>query len=143
MSPVDREVLAERTAAIERHLQRVAERLPATPEELELATDASDAVILHLWQATQITLDLAMAACLEMNLGTPTSYADAFLRLAEHGILQDNLAQRLALAAGFRNVVAHMYEQLDMARVHRAASEGPQDLRAFLRALSDHLRTRP
>jgi uncharacterized protein YutE (UPF0331/DUF86 family) len=38
--------------------------------------------------------------------------------------------------AGFRNVVAHAYERLDMARVYRAAREGPADLRAFLAALS-------
>jgi hypothetical protein len=28
-----------------------------------------------------------------------------------------------------------MYQQLDMARVHRAASQGPEGLRAFLRVL--------
>lgn len=94
MSPLDREVLAERAAAIERHLQRVATRLLPTRDELELATDASDAVVLHLWQATQITLDLAMTVCLERNLGTPTSYADAFLRLAQDGLLHEDLAGR-------------------------------------------------
>ena len=52
MSALDRAVLAERTMAVERHLARVAARLPQTPAELEPATDASDAVILHLWQAT-------------------------------------------------------------------------------------------
>jgi hypothetical protein len=31
--------------------------------------------------------------------------------------------------------------RLDMARVHRAASQGPRDLRAFLRALAGHLGT--
>lgn len=46
------------------------------------------------------------------------------------------LAARLERAAGFRNVVAHAYERLDMARVHRAAREGPEDLRAFLGVLS-------
>jgi hypothetical protein len=45
-------------------------------------------------------------------------------------------AERLGRATGFRNVVAHAYEQLDMIRVHRAASEGPRDLLAFLGALS-------
>lgn len=137
MSPFDREVLAERAAALERHLARVAERLPADPEKFEPATDVSDAVILHLWQATQIALDLAMAACLELNLGTPTSYADAFLKLADSGHLEEDLAQRLALAAGFRNVVAHMYERLDMRRVHRAARRRPEDLRRFLGVLRD------
>jgi hypothetical protein len=48
VSALDRELLAERTMAIERHLVRVAERLPSDPRELRPATDASEAVILHL-----------------------------------------------------------------------------------------------
>ena len=36
---------------VRRHLARVAERLPAQASELRPAMDASDAVILHLWQA--------------------------------------------------------------------------------------------
>ncbi len=42
-------------------------------------------------------------------------------------------------AIGFRNIVAHAYETLDMMRVFRAAREGPQDLRAFLAAVRDAL----
>ncbi len=48
MASLDRAVLAERTVAIERHLRRVADRLPADPRDFAPATDASDAVILHL-----------------------------------------------------------------------------------------------
>jgi uncharacterized protein YutE (UPF0331/DUF86 family) len=137
MTPLDRAVLAERTAAVERHLRCVAERLPPRPEDLQPSTDASDAVILHLWQATQSVMDVALALCLELGLGTPASYADAFRRLAAAGRVPEDLAGRLALAAGFRNVVAHLYEQLDMRRVHEAATRGPDDLRAFLRILRD------
>jgi uncharacterized protein YutE (UPF0331/DUF86 family) len=137
VSPLDREVLAERSATIERHLRRVAERLPARPEDLLPGTDTSDSVVLHLWQATQLVIDLALAANLDLDLGTPTSYADAFRRLAAAGHLPEDLATRLSLAAGFRNVVVHMYQKLDMTRVHRAASQGPEDLRAFLRVLRD------
>ena len=43
-------------------------------------------------------------------------------------------------AAGFRNVVAHAYERLDMERVHRAATHGPDDLRRFLAILADRVR---
>jgi uncharacterized protein YutE (UPF0331/DUF86 family) len=135
MSPLDRAVLAERTTAIQRHLGRVRDRLPAEPSELVASTDASDAVILHLWQATQIAIDLAVAACVAHGAGTPQSYADAFRRLEGAGIIDAVLADRLVRGAGFRNVVAHAYEHLDMARVHRAASEGPADLLAFVGAL--------
>jgi len=139
VSALDRDILAERTMVIERHLARVAHRLPADVSGLRPATDASDAVILHLWQAIQVVIDLALAACLHQNLGAPPSYADAFHRLAGAGVLAEALADRLGRAAGFRNVVAHGYDQLDMARVFRAAREGPDDLRAFLAALRDWL----
>ena len=134
----DRAVLAERTMAVERHLRRVAERLPPSAADMPPATDVSDAVILHLWQATQIVIDLAMAACLWLRLGTPASYADAFRLLRKAGILVDAaLADRLVRAAGFRNIVAHAYETLDMQRVHDAAKNGPVDLLAFLALLRD------
>lgn len=135
MGGLDREVLAEKAAAIERHLGRVSQRLPAKAADLEPATDATDAVVLHLWQAVQLVIDLALAACLHRNLGTPENYGDAFARLAGAGYLDDDLARRLVRAAGFRNQVAHAYENLDMERVYQAAERGPDDLRAFLAAL--------
>ena len=140
MSAFDRAVLAERAMAVERHLRRVADRLPAAADDLQPASDVSDAVVLHLWQATQIVIDLAMGACLALKLGTPGSYADAFRRLQQASIVDAALADRLVRAAGFRNLVAHAYETLDMARVHEAAMKGPADLLAFLAALRDHAR---
>jgi len=139
VSALDRELLAEKAAAVERHLARVAERLPPDPNGLVPGTDASDAVILHLWQAVQLVIDLALSACLQLNLGTPATYAEAFRRLHEAGVLEAGLAERLARAAGFRNVLVHAYERLDMPRVHHAASLGPADLRAFLAVLRNRL----
>ena len=138
MSVLDRAVLAERAMTVQRHLARVAERLPASPADLAPATDASDAVVLHLWQATQIVIDVAMGACLALRLGTPGSYADAFRRLEQAGIVETALADRLVRAAGFRNIVAHAYESLDLRRVHRAATDGPADLLQFLGRLKNH-----
>jgi uncharacterized protein YutE (UPF0331/DUF86 family) len=139
VSPLDRDLLAERAIALDRHLRRVAERLPVDAADLRPETDASDAVVLHLWQATQIAIDLATAACVKFELGTPASYADAFARLRNAEVIGVELARRLAKAAGFRNVVAHAYERLDMRRVHDAALHGPADLRSLVAALRDRL----
>jgi uncharacterized protein YutE (UPF0331/DUF86 family) len=135
VSPFDRAVLAERAVAMRRHLARVAEKLPDRPDQLAASSDASDAVILHLWQATQIAIDLAVSACVAWDAGTPENYADAFRRLQRANRIDASLADRLVRAAGFRNVVAHAYENLDLARVHRAAKTGPADLLAFVSAL--------
>lgn len=132
----DPAVLAEKVAIVERHLARVSERLPAQASDLAPATDTSDAVILHLWQAVQVVIDLAVAECIRRHLGAPPSYGEAFRKLAAAGVVDRDLAERLARAAGFRNVVAHAYDGLDLARVHAAATTGPTDLRAFLGALA-------
>lgn len=138
MSGLDAGTLADKLARVEKHLHRVADRLPADPAGFLPASDASDAVILHLWQAVQLVLDLATSSCVRLALGTPATYAEAFLKLAAAGIIAPELAERLGRAAGFRNVVAHEYDVLDMRRVHLAALQGPTDLRAFLRALAAH-----
>jgi len=80
-----------------------------------------------------------LAALVDFNLGAPASYADMFRRLAQAGAIDGELAARLSRAAGFRNVVAHAYDQLDMIRVFQAAKDGPADLRALLAALRNRL----
>lgn len=125
---------------MERHLARVAQRIPLTPEELLPDNDATDAVIVHLWPAPQIVLDVALGYCAELKQRAPAGYADAFARLAGALALEGSLARRLMAAAGFQTLVAHGHESIALARVHRAAAHGPADLRAFLAAVRDHLR---
>jgi uncharacterized protein YutE (UPF0331/DUF86 family) len=139
MVPVDAAILAERTAAVQRHLRRVAERLPSDAADLRPATDRSDAVVLHLWQAVQVVIDVAVSSCVTLGLGSPATYGDAFRLLAAHDVIEPAIAERLVRAAGFRNVLVHAYAELDLARVHAAAVEGPDDLLAFLGAIRDRL----
>lgn len=140
MTPgLDRAVLAERSAAVQRHLARVRERLPDGPADLRPMSDATDAVVLHLWQAVQVVIDVAVSACVGLGLGSPPTYGDAFRLLGDHGMIDDELATRLGRAAGFRNVLVHAYAELDLARVHDAAVQAPDDLLAFLAALRDRL----
>jgi uncharacterized protein YutE (UPF0331/DUF86 family) len=135
---IDRELLAERAAVVDRHLRRVAEYLPCHAGDLQPLSTETDAVVLHLWQAVQVVIDLAVSSCVRLGLGSPPTYADAFRMLADARVIPGELAQRLARAAGFRNLVVHAYAELDLRRVHTAATSGPADLRAFLAALRDH-----
>ncbi len=96
---VDGELLAERTATVLAHLDRVAAHLPADPADLRPMSSPTDTVVLHLWQAIQVVIDLATATCVRLGLGSPPTYGDAFRRLAEAGILDPQLGTRLARAA--------------------------------------------
>ncbi|WP_433503863.1 type VII toxin-antitoxin system HepT family RNase toxin [Pseudonocardia halophobica] len=131
----DEQLLAERSAAVVRHLDRVAAHLPADPDALTPMSSASDTVVLHLWQAVQVVIDLAVATCVRRGLGNPETYAAAFRILRDAGTIDAELADRLARAAGFRNLLVHAYATPDLRRVHAIATQGPADLRAFLVAL--------
>lgn len=139
MSALDREILAERLAAVERHLKRVRESLPPTEQEFIPTSNASDSVILHLWQAIQLVIDTALSACVSLSLGSPVSYADAFIKLGEAGYLDKELSVRLSHAAGFRNRIVHAYEDLDMQKIYKIAQTGPSDLKAFLASIANKL----
>ena len=136
MSALDKEILAERIAAVERHLKRVSDCLPKSESEFTPTSNASDSVILHLWQAVQLVIDSALSTCVHLNLGSPVSYADAFLKLGNAGFLEKELAVRLSHAAGFRNRIVHAYEDLDMQKIYKIAQTGPLDLRAFFASIA-------
>lgn len=140
MSTLDRQVLAERVAAVERHLDRVKQKLPVSQDAFTPSSDAADAVILHLWQAIQICIDIAISMCAHLRLGTPATYAEAFQKLGEGGILDKNLATRLSQAAGFRNRIVHAYEKLDMPMIYNIAQKGPSDLKIFLSEIAKIIR---
>lgn len=102
MGGLDAAILAERAAAVQRHLRRVRELLPADPAELRPLSDATDAVVLHLWQAVQIVIDVAVSACIEQGLGSPPSYGDAFRMLGRIS----RVARRTAASPGVTAVNA-------------------------------------
>ena len=138
MSPLDPELLAERSASALAHLDRVHAHLPTDPAGLRPMSSSTDTVVLHLWQAIQIVIDLATSSCVRLGLGSPATYGDAFRALAAAEVIPTDLGNRLARAAGFRNLIVHAYADLDLSRVHAIARTGPDDLRAFLAALRDH-----
>ncbi|MFW6039750.1 MAG: type VII toxin-antitoxin system HepT family RNase toxin [Gemmatimonadota bacterium] len=66
---------------------------------------------------------------------SPGDYADSFRVLEERGLLPDDGADRLSVAAGFRNLVVHEYARIDDRRVHVFLTDGLDDLRAFAAAV--------
>jgi uncharacterized protein YutE (UPF0331/DUF86 family) len=69
-------------------------------------------------------------------MDVPGSYREIFIALAERGKIPRDLAQRLAAAAGLRNLVAHQYGVLDPARVYAMASTGLGVLLDFCEVVS-------
>jgi len=87
-------------------------------------------VLRALYVAAQAAVDLAMHLGADAGLAPPATYQEAFRRLADGGLLERDLSERLAAWTGFRNVLAHSYATVNYDRAYDALGE-PADLEQF------------
>ena len=133
---VDRAIVAAKVAAIRDAVDRIRRVLPPDASTFEADRTTREVVVLNLFVALQETVSLATHWLADAGLDVPGSYREIFLSLAERGKVPRDLAERLAAAAGFRNLVAHRYGVLDPARVHAIASKELGDLLDFCALVS-------
>ena len=63
---------------------------------------------------------------------SPDSYRSAFRLAAEHGLLPVDLAERLQEAAGMRNVIVHLYQEIDYTILHASIGPALRDFGQFV-----------
>jgi uncharacterized protein YutE (UPF0331/DUF86 family) len=85
--------------------------------ELETDVDLRGAVERYLYLAAQSAIDLAESVIAHRRLRKPTTYGEVFTILGEAGLLSEPLVGEMVRMAGFRNIVAHDYGDLDYAVV--------------------------
>jgi uncharacterized protein YutE (UPF0331/DUF86 family) len=125
------DVVLNKTATIERCLERVREEYAGNRANLTEDITRQDAIILNLQRACQASIDLAMHVARTRALGVPQTSRDAFDLLVEDGFLSEELGLRLARMVGFRNVAIHDYQRLNLAIVQAIITEHLGDFEAF------------
>ena len=111
---IDKKVIGEKLLSLNRCLERVKLHMPANVEALQSDFDTQDIICLNIQRVVQISVDIAAHILAEqLHEQTPTM-AETFLALSRHGLLDSQLASRLAKAVGFRNIAVHEYDTLDM-----------------------------
>lgn len=71
----------------------------------------------HLQVTIQAAIDIAIHLLADRSAEAPEDYGSSFLLLADSDIIDDELARRLRLAAGLRNILVHGYLDVDPQRV--------------------------
>jgi uncharacterized protein YutE (UPF0331/DUF86 family) len=85
--------------------------------------------------AIQAALDVASHIVSDQRLGEPQTNRDLFSLLAHHGWITPSLAEPLKNMAGFRNILVHGYDDVDMDVVRSVLSTHLADLSAFVEAI--------
>jgi uncharacterized protein YutE (UPF0331/DUF86 family) len=110
--PADRaNRIADAVEAIERNVSDLRAYRRLSREEYTSPTDRNrrDAIERKFVKLTEATLDIASELCKEERQTLPEKRKDKITALAEEGIIDEALAERLRAAVGFRDVLAHTY----------------------------------
>ena len=81
--------------------------------------------------ALETVVNIAQHLCASEGWGPPASNADSVRQLARHRVLDGGLADRVASAVGFRNILVHQYDEVDDDKVV-ARLDDVADLESFV-----------
>jgi uncharacterized protein YutE (UPF0331/DUF86 family) len=104
-------------------------------EALEKSRSMMWAVERGLQLGAEIILDVGNHILNAQYGVSPADYADIVKQLAQQGILDQELKERLDGLAGFRNILVHDYIRLDPERVLATLSIAPRDFGDFVHAI--------
>lgn len=73
-----------------------------------------DSIAINLQRACEQCIDLANYTIKARKLGLPKESKESFALLATAGIIPSDLAKRLQGMVGFRNILVHEYQRMDI-----------------------------
>ncbi|WP_298438328.1 DUF86 domain-containing protein [Geobacter sp.] len=109
------DIVLNKKESIERCIRQI-RTYYALPGDVPFAEDylRQDAIALNLQRACEQCIDLANHTIRVRKLGLPKESRESFRLLAEGGIIHRDLASRLEGMVGFRNVLVHQYQKMDI-----------------------------
>jgi uncharacterized protein YutE (UPF0331/DUF86 family) len=88
----------------------------------------------------EVAVDINVHVATELEEGPPPDYRSSFHAAARHGLIGMGLAERLAPAAGLRNVLVHEYLDIDLDLVADAVPMALRGYRRYVQQIARYLR---
>jgi uncharacterized protein YutE (UPF0331/DUF86 family) len=129
----DRPLVEKRLAAIETCVGDL--RRLARPALLDTDVREQRFIEHSLQVAIQAALDVASHIVSDRRLGEPQTNRELFTLLERGGWISSDLRARLAAMAGFRNVLVHGYDDVDIEVVRDVVTSRLGDLEEYVAAI--------
>lgn len=134
---VDKDLILLKAGSVKRHVDRIKAKSIIDSATFMQDLDVQESVSFNMHLAIQNCMDIAAHIVSEEGMGVPGSAGAMFFLLQENGILSADLTEKMVKAVGFRNLLVHEYERIDLKRLHQAAEKNVDDLMEFLSAVFD------
>ncbi len=131
--------IRERLQLLESHVQRLQLLRQRTLEEVRSDVSLAWAVEHGLQLSIQCVIDVCQYLVAGLALGTPATSQDAIELLRAAGVFPAPYAQTLVQMVRFRNILVHLYAQVDVGRVHENLQNHLGDFGHFAQLILEFL----
>lgn len=133
---VDREILEKRLRILESLEVKLAAFASIPEAEFVSQDPLHDLAERYLHLAVECLIDIGNHIIAERSVDSPGTYREVFAILARESVIDPDLARRLQGWAGFRNVLVHLYLDIDHGITYRVIQDDLGDLREFRAAVA-------
>ena len=102
-----------------------------TLEDLRNDRDKRNMMLHAMLVSIQASIDISAHLISKNQLKRPATYREAFYLLGQSGMIPEELADELSDLAGFRNVLVHIYWDLDLDEIYSILQNELGTLRSF------------
>jgi uncharacterized protein YutE (UPF0331/DUF86 family) len=136
---VDKDLILAKAGSVKRHIDRIKAKSDTDVSTFMRDLDRQESIAFNMHLAIQNCMDIAAHIISDEGLGVPGSAGEMFFILQENSFLSADLADRMVKAVGFRNLLVHEYQKIDLQRLHKAAEKNVDDLIEYLSAVFSKL----
>lgn len=129
------DVILNKVANLERCVTRIREVYGGDDANLIANLTSQESILLNLQRACEVSIDLAMHVVKKRRLGVPQDSRDVFELLHGAKLVDRALPDSMKRMVGFRNVVIHEYEKLNLEIVKSIITQRLDDFLQFGRQM--------
>lgn len=138
------DIILSKKDSIERCIKQI-RKYYELPSDIPFEEDhlRQDAIAINLQRACEQCIDLANHVIRISKLGLPKESRDSFRLLATGNVIPKDLSKRLEGMVGFRNVLVHEYQRLDIQLMIDVIENNLDDLLRYVDCIVEHYLQKP
>ncbi|MDQ6989165.1 MAG: DUF86 domain-containing protein [Mariprofundaceae bacterium] len=134
------DVVINKVQSIQRCVRRAHEEHTLAGEHFATDFSRQDAAILNITRACEQAIDLANVVIKVHKLGIPNQSRESFSLLASAKLIPEDLSHKLQRMVGFRNVVIHEYQQVEVNIIEAVIVSELNNLLLFTDVVVQHFK---
>ena len=140
MKLVDSSVILKKISHIRHNLSRLRGKGSISLDFFKEDLDVQDIVLHNLQLAVQGCIDIGSHIILDEGWGVAGSLNEIFYILQDKGVITHDLTEKMVSMVGFRNILVHEYEEVDLNIVYDILCSHLKDIDEYLLAVVNHFK---